>query len=256
VVRNIVFFKYVRSPIAFYQMVGRGTRLDPPSNKLMFRVYDYTDATRLFGEAFRTKYTPPCRPPIGPGPGPEPPAPPERAIRVEGFDVRITDAGRYIVTMVDGKAMPVTVEEYKERVAERLVQEAPTLDDFRRSWIAPLARRELLGKLPDALEDMAEYDLYDVLAELGYGLAPRTRADRANAFTYKHSTWLACLPAGAAATLKALSVQFARGGTDGIENPQVFQTPEVAKAGGLAALKALGRPVDVLRETKERMFAT
>jgi type I restriction enzyme R subunit len=26
-VRNIVFFKYVRSPIAFYQMVGRGTRL-------------------------------------------------------------------------------------------------------------------------------------------------------------------------------------------------------------------------------------
>ena len=52
VVRNIVFFKYVRSPIAFYQMVGRGTRLDPPSGKLMFRVYDYTNATRLFGEEF------------------------------------------------------------------------------------------------------------------------------------------------------------------------------------------------------------
>ena len=50
VVRNIVFFKYVRSAIAFYQMVGRGTRLDPATNKLMFRVYDYTDPTRLFGE--------------------------------------------------------------------------------------------------------------------------------------------------------------------------------------------------------------
>ncbi|MCK7581614.1 MAG: hypothetical protein MZV65_42300 [Chromatiales bacterium] len=37
-VRNIVFFKYVRSPIAFYQMVGRGTRLDAPDGKLMFRV--------------------------------------------------------------------------------------------------------------------------------------------------------------------------------------------------------------------------
>ena len=47
VVRNIVFFKYVRSPIAFYQMVGRGTRLDAATGKLMFRVYDYTDATRL-----------------------------------------------------------------------------------------------------------------------------------------------------------------------------------------------------------------
>src|SRR5262249_35877948 len=56
VVRNIVFFKYVRSPIAFYQMIGRGTRIDPPSNKLMFRVYDYTNATRLFGEEFRNRF--------------------------------------------------------------------------------------------------------------------------------------------------------------------------------------------------------
>ena len=29
-VRNVVFFSYMRSPIAFYQMIGRGTRLDEP----------------------------------------------------------------------------------------------------------------------------------------------------------------------------------------------------------------------------------
>ena len=52
-VRNIVFFRYLSSPIAFYQMVGRGTRLAP--GKLMFRVYDYTDASRLFGAAFLAK---------------------------------------------------------------------------------------------------------------------------------------------------------------------------------------------------------
>ena len=63
-VRNIVFFKYLKSPISFYQMVGRGTRIDAPTGKLMFRVYDYTDATRLFGEAFITK------PPGGGGGGP------------------------------------------------------------------------------------------------------------------------------------------------------------------------------------------
>jgi type I restriction enzyme R subunit len=66
---------------------------------------------------------------------------------------------------------------------------------------------------------------------------------------------LAKLPANAAGTLKALAAQFSKGGTDGLENPQVFQTPEVQKAGGLEALKALGKPADVLRETKERMFA-
>jgi len=42
----------VRSPIAFYQMIGPRMRLDPPSSKTHVRVYDYTDATRLFGETF------------------------------------------------------------------------------------------------------------------------------------------------------------------------------------------------------------
>lgn len=258
-VQNIVFFKYVRSPIAFYQMVGRGTRLNPATGKLMFRVYDFTNATRLFGSEFLTKWQP-----REPRPGPEPPEPPEPTIQVEGFDVRVNAAGRFIVTQVDGKAMPVTVEEYKERLAARLVAEAPTLENFRACWIEPPKRREMLGRLPDAgrsamlvrqLEDMNDYDLYDVLAELGYGLAPRTRSERAEAFTYKHEQWLAGLPAPAAGTLKAMARQFASAGTDGLENPQIFQIPDVRNAGGLDALKILGKPVDILRETKGKMFA-
>ncbi len=122
-VRNIVFFKYVRSPIAFYQMVGRGTRLHPPSNKLTFCVYDTANDTRLFGQEFRTKAIV-SRPSTGSGPEPPPILPP---IQVEGFDVQVTDAGRLIVTQVDGKAMPVTVEEYKERLAAKLVEEAARL---------------------------------------------------------------------------------------------------------------------------------
>jgi len=262
-VRNIVFFKYVRSPIAFYQMVGRGTRLHAPTNKLMFRVYDYTNTTRLFGEEFKSKWTagkPPTEPPVEKPPGP----PPEHPIMVEGFEVRITDAGRYIVTEVDGKAMPVTVEEYKQRLAASLVEEAPTLEEFRARWIVPSQRGALLGRLPEAgrsallvqnLEDMMDYDLYDVLAELGYGLNPRTRPERAEAFAYKHKNWLSGLPAPTRATLLALAAQFARAGTDGLENPQVFKMPDVVNAGGLAALKALGKAADILRETKERMFA-
>ena len=145
-----------------------------------------------------------------------------------------------------------------------MVEEAPTLDGFRQRWITPSERRALLGRLPDAgrspllirtLADMGDYDLYDVLAELGYGLAPRTRVDRASAFGYKHQGWLRSLPAPTAATLEALAGQFARAGTDGLESREVFQTPEVIRAGGLDALKALGRPADILRETKELMFA-
>ncbi len=69
---NVIFFKYIKSPISFYQMVGRGTRIgEPRGSKMMFRLYDYTNATRLFGADFISK--PPSMT-KGEGPG-EPPVP-------------------------------------------------------------------------------------------------------------------------------------------------------------------------------------
>ena len=256
-VRNIVFFKYLKSPISFYQMLGRGTRIDAPTGKLMFRVYDYTDATRLFGEGFITK---PPGSGGGGGDGPEPPPP----ISVEGFDVQVTDAGRFIVADVDGRAMPVPIEEYKARLAARLVQEVHSLEDFRGRWVDPPSRQELIDALVTSgysptvvrlVEGQEEYDLYDVLAELGWGMCPRTRHDRTLAFTYKHEDWINALPDKASATIRAIVSQFDRGGTDGLENSQIFQTPEVKNAGGLAALQLAGNPRDLLIETKTRMFA-
>ena len=259
-VRNVVFFKYVRSPIAFYQMVGRGTRIHEASGKLMFRVYDYTDATRLFGEAFVTRLgtTREAPTPIGPQPDGE------RTIQVEGVQIRVTDAGRLIVAMVDGKATPITVEAYKARLAAKLVEAAPTLDAFRARWVSSERRQEMLAGLAAAglsptlvqeLEDMSDYDLYDVLAELGYGQAPRTRSERAEAFLYKHAEWLAGIPEETSATVRAFAAQFARAGTEELEKREIFSLPAVQKAGGIAALKLIGKPFEVLRETKERMFA-
>jgi type I restriction enzyme R subunit len=175
----------------------------------------------------------------------------------------VTEAGRFILTQVDGKAMPVTVEAYKEILAAKLVEEAPTLQDFRAHWVMPAERRELMAALPEAgrsaeliqyLEQMGDYDLYDVLADLGYGLAPRTRAERADAFSYKHADWLAELPAQTRETLQALVAQFTKGGTEALESRYVFEAEEVRRAGGVAALRALGKPAEVLREAKERMF--
>jgi type I restriction enzyme R subunit len=257
-VRNVVFFRYVKSPISFYQMVGRGTRLDPTSGKLMFRVYDYTSATRLFGGAFHTRAAPDRER----GDGPD--TPPERRIVVQGFDVRVTEAGRYVVTQVDGRAMPVTIEEYKARLAERLVAEAPTLEQFRAVWVRPPDRRSLIEHLPEGgrsallvseLEGLDACDLYDVLGEIGYGVAPKTRVSRAGAFEYKHEAWLAGMPPRASKTVRAIANQFALAGTDGLENPAIFQVPDVRGAGGLPALQLVGKPADVLMETKYRMFA-
>ena len=40
-----------------------------------------------------------------------------------------------------------------------------------------------------------------------------------------------------------------------MENPYVFNAPNVVRAGGIKALKILGDPKDIINETKERLFA-
>jgi type I restriction enzyme R subunit len=257
-VRNVVFFKYVRSPIAFHQMMGRGTRLHPPTNKLMFRVYDYTNASRLLGRGFVTHPTPTREPKE------REIEEKEKVIRVEGFDVHINLAGAYIVTQKEGRLSMVTVEEYREMLAARLAEEVKTLDDFRSIWVEPADRGALIDKLPDdgrgvrllrEIMQWQEYDLYDVLSHIGYGTAPKTRQERVEALHYKHADWFRSLPSQTGDTLLALAQQFAKGGTEELENPYILSAPEVRKAGGLEALKVLGEPKDIILETKRRLFA-
>jgi type I restriction enzyme R subunit len=60
--RNIVFMKTISSPVLFKQIVGRGSRIDPATDKYWFRIIDFTGATRLFDEWDR----PPAPPPESP----------------------------------------------------------------------------------------------------------------------------------------------------------------------------------------------
>ncbi len=259
-VRNIVFFRYLSSPIAFYQMVGRGTRLAP--GKLMFRVYDYTDASRLFGAAFLAKARSVTEPepyerhdddePVDSG-----------LLQGDGVTVRIVGAGRYVLDSEDGVDKPVPIEEYRARIAQRLAREAPTLQDFRDRWVDPEARRELLAALPEGqtgaiklrlVERMGEYDLFDVLGAAAYGLDPKSRRARAEAFGYKARNWLDSLPPAASGVLRAVVGQFGGGGTEALENPTIFQLPAVIAAGGVAALRAAGDPRGMVTDAKRRVF--
>lgn len=252
-VRNIVFFCYVQSPIAFYQMLGRGTRIDRRSDKLTFRVYDYTNATRLWAAADI---------PAGPAKGrrgKRPPPEPERVIEAAGFQVAIKPAGYFIVD-ADGSLIPLA--DYKGRLAARLLENVPSLDDFVATWRQPPARRELVAKLPEAGVDLIRYleakeecDPFDVLAELGYNQYALTRAARAEAFFYKNLEWLEGMPEATAAVLRALVSQFAQAGTAAWENAMLFETQEVDQAGGFDALQAYGDPAQIITDTRTRMFA-
>ncbi len=40
-----------------------------------------------------------------------------------------------------------------------------------------------------------------------------------------------------------------------LETPALWEVPEISLAGGLAVLKAMGKPVDVMMNAKGRLFA-
>jgi len=166
--RNVVFFRYMRSPITFYQMIGRGTRIHEPSGKLMFRVFDYTDAMRLLGEEFRSRAATVTD--AGKPPALESPKDREddvRVIAVESLTAKIVDGGRFVLMNQDGRDLRMPIEEYRAKLATELKAEAPDPATFRGIWIEPPRRRTLIDRLVarglsarvlQEVEGMRDYD--------------------------------------------------------------------------------------------------
>ncbi len=257
--RNIVFFRYLRSPILFHQVVGRGTRVDEATGKLMFRIYDYTGATALFGADFDTA------PPSAGGGGEPPPGPPKPPVKVKGVAIELAHAGDFFLMNRHGQTVRATPQEYQQRLVEELLATVPKLADFRARWLDPERRHELLDQLaaqnlvPAQLRSAAQmdaYDLFDVLAAVAYGVQPRTRAERAAALDGATGpAWLVKLPQPAAKVIRAIARQFAQAGTDALETQELWNAGEVKAAKGLAALREGGNPAELLRQTKETLFA-
>jgi type I restriction enzyme, R subunit len=262
----VVFFRYLQSPIKFYQMVGRGTRIHEETQKYKFWLYDYTDVTQLFGTDFITK-------PPGPGGGDrggggEDPGGGDQGdgpavAEIGGQSVIVNAQGRFILVNRDGRDTPIPVDEYRREVIERVVSEANNLDEFRALWIEQQKRRQLIDHLlsdnfsPEVIREidqMGEFDLYDFFGRHGYHALALKRAERGALFISHHQPWFDRMNPKAAIVLKGLGHQFAQGGTDALETTTLWEVPEIKLAGGLDALRPLGKPVQVMHEAKARLF--
>lgn len=262
-VNNIAFFKYVRSPISLHQMMGRGARLHEESGKLMFTVHDYTNATDLLGKEMRFPMPNYSEEEPAPDMGEEKEA--RTKIEVDGFEVHVTETGNYTIVQEDGQSRRISMEEYRQRLADKLAGEVRTLEELRQRWVVPEDRRALLDRLRQsgcsanalrALQDMEDYDLYDILADLSFGMSPHTRAERAEAFSYKHEDWLNELPSPTADALRAIVGQFREGGIEELEKRGIFETPDLKKAGGMDALKAGGhQPKELIQSAKVKVLS-
>lgn len=262
----VVFFRYLQSPIKFYQMVGRGTRIHEETQKYKFWLYDYTDVTSLFGTDFITQ---PPRPGggskggddggDGAGGGDDGPA----VAEIGGQSVVINAQGRFILSRRDGRDTPIPVDEYRREVIQRVVSEAHNLDDFRALWIEAQKRRQLIDHLlgdnfsPEVIREidqMNDFDLYDFLGHHGYHARALKRPERGALFISHNQSWFSGMDDKAAIVLKGLGHQFAQGGTDALESPNLWEVPEIKLAGGLNTLRGLGAPSQVMHDAKARLF--
>ena len=252
-VRNIAFFRYLKSPIVFHQMLGRGTRIDEETGKCAFHVYDYTGVSALMGEELisriRTKKKSKDTPPEYPT------QEPVRKIRMDGVEVWINKLGYF--AFANGEI--ISRAEYERRIAERIREKVRDQDDFRGRWVDPERREEMMqfltdnGLSPNAAlmaDGRGDVDLYDYLAQVVWDAAPKTRRERVRNFD-KNGEWLDSMDPSAAATIRAIIAVFGAGGTDELES-DIFTAPRVEKAGGF---KALENPGEIMTEIRRRLFA-
>jgi type I restriction enzyme R subunit len=155
------------------------------------------------------------------------------------------------------------VDEYRREVIRRVLSEAPDLDEFRALWIETQKRRGLINHLlgdnfsPEVIRDidqMTDFDLYDFFGHHGYHARALRRPERGILFIRNHRPWFDSMDPKAAIVLRGLGHQFSTGGTDALETPALWEVPEIKLAGGLDALRLLGKPTDVMREAKGKLF--
>ncbi len=249
--QNIVYFRYLKSPITFHQMLGRGTRIHEESGKRHFTVYDYTNATRLM-DASLAQPAPSEEEQRGTERDPEP----IRIFEADGVEVRIEPEGAAImVPGANGNLERVTLDDYRERVADSLLSEVTSLEEFRERWVEPEERRELVEGLPEGANSVAVLqaasglracDEYDVLAHAFFDETARERMERADRFEDRLE--------GDELLLRALARQFAYEGTRALESRELFSVPSVRDAGGIAALGP--EPSTALQDVRRQVLAS
>jgi type I restriction enzyme R subunit len=104
------------------------------------------------------------------------------------------------------------------------------------------------------VEQLTDYDIFDVLIDIAYNKKPLKRNERVFNFQTQYRSWLSSLPNETKDVIIAIVNQFVEQGTDSIESDQLFNVYDVIKAGGFNALQKGGNPKELIHETKLRLF--
>lgn len=293
-VRNIVLFRTIGSMALFKQIIGRGTRIDPDTNKWQFEIIDYCGATRLFedpefdgpplmetdeeidenGDIVDPEGGEVNEPDLeGDGEVDEDATPDitdldaDDAVRkfyVDDEPVWIVAEG---VFRLDPSTNRPRLVEYRSFVADVVRELVPTSADLRSQWGTAASRQAVVDALAERGIDLAdaiehtglrEADPLDLLVHLAWNEPLASRFDRARRVRSERAAFFAEFAPEARRVLDELLDKYAAFGPDELA-PASLRVPPISDLGSPVELADKFGGVEHLRaaidELRDLLYA-
>lgn len=269
----IVIDKEVSSMTTFKQMVGRGTRIYEPGEKLSFDILDFRNVTTLFSDPDFDGEPDESDEPGGDGgegggstPGgggtnpPVPPTPPKpaepRKFYVNGREIKIVHE-HVLYLGDDGKTL--CTESVTDYTRKAIKQHYPTLDSFSGAWKQARRKKDFLKEMDDMAEliaavreenpTLADKDEFDIICHVAFDGKPLTRRERIDGV--KKRGYLNKYKGDALQIIETLMDKYAETGILDIEENSILNLPAFSRFGKIPRImKAFGGP-----EAYRRMLA-
>lgn len=272
-VRNVVLFRPIGSMALFKQIIGRGTRIDVPSDKYQFEIIDYCGATRLFhDEEFDGPpvaetdeeiaddghvvdrdgdiVAEPEPPPFGATERPAEPDPDDLDADPEVAKFYVDDEPVWVVSegvyLLDPSTRRPRLVEYRSHLADVVRSLAATPNDLRGRWMAAPDRQAVLDALESrglSIDDIvrhtgiADADPLDLLVHLAWNEPLASRHERARRVRAEQRAFFEQFAPEARAVLDELLDKYAAFGLEEVSTASLQVPP----------LSELGSPVELAR---------
>lgn len=185
-------------------------------------------------------------------------------IRLTGLTVEVT--GEMLFT-IDETGRQLTLSEYYDYAREVLLERVATDEDLRGLWVRPEARQAFIRELEtrgvhpellSELQQLPEADAFDILAALAFGVQPRLRKERVEAFLNRNESWLQQFDESQRSVILDLLDTYLAGGVGELEDRRVLQLHRFERYGGVIGIVAqfgsAERVDHTLREIQARLY--
>jgi hypothetical protein len=163
-----------------------------------------------------------------------------------------------MVFTLDDSGRQLTLEEYYDYARSVLLESAKGPDELRALWIDPSLRRGFLRDLAERgvhpsllaeIRQLPEADGFDILATLAFGVEPKLRQERVEAFLNRRSDWLNAFGEEERSIILELLDAYEEGGASELDDRRLLQLHRFEPYGGVLGVVRRFGSAAVIDET-------